>query len=80
MSKTASTFGSGIGAISSVFNLLDAGDHVVTTEDLYGVTHTFLKKVASRLKITSTFVEECTDVINIVKEIKENTKVRYCQL
>lgn len=64
-----------MGAISTIFNLLNAGDHVVTTNDLYATTHTYLKKIAVRLNITSTFVEDCTDNENIMKAFQPNTKV-----
>lgn len=50
-------FSSGMAAISSVFMLFSAGDHVVVAEDVYGGTFRFLTKVLSRMGISVTFVD-----------------------
>lgn len=68
-------FGSGMAAISSVFNLLKAGDHIVSSVDLYGGTGIYLKQVADRLNIKTTFVEDVTNPTNIENAIQENTRV-----
>jgi O-acetylhomoserine/O-acetylserine sulfhydrylase-like pyridoxal-dependent enzyme len=36
-------FGSGMAAISTIVNLLQAGDHIVSSVDLYGGTSVYLK-------------------------------------
>lgn len=41
-------FASGMAAIDTVMNLLDAGDHVIATEDLYGGTFRLFDKVKTR--------------------------------
>jgi cystathionine beta-lyase/cystathionine gamma-synthase len=46
--KFASAFGSGMAAIDAVFSLLDAGDHVLMTADVYGGTYRLLARVRSR--------------------------------
>jgi cystathionine beta-lyase len=50
-------FASGMAAISSVFMLFSAGDHVIVAEDVYGGTFRFLNKVLSRMGISVTFVD-----------------------
>ncbi|MFP3389602.1 trans-sulfuration enzyme family protein [Brevibacillus sp. SIMBA_040] len=50
-------FASGMAAISSVFMLFSAGDHVVVAEDVYGGTFRFLTRVLSRMGISVTFVD-----------------------
>ncbi|RNB54082.1 aminotransferase class I/II-fold pyridoxal phosphate-dependent enzyme [Brevibacillus gelatini] len=50
-------FSSGMAAISSVFMLFSAGDHIVVAEDVYGGTFRFLTRVLSRMGISFTFVD-----------------------
>lgn len=50
-------FASGMAAISSVFMLFSAGDHVVVAEDVYGGTFRFLTRVLSRMGIAVSFVD-----------------------
>lgn len=75
----ASAFSSGMGAISTVFNLLNAGEHVVTTADLYAGTDIYLKKIADRLTITTTFIKDPTEPINYEVALQANTKVQISQ-
>lgn len=57
-------FASGMAAISSVFMLFSAGDHVVVAEDVYGGTYRFLTKVLSRMNIDVTFVDTtCVEAV-----------------
>lgn len=62
-------------AISTVVNLLSAGDHIVSLVDLYGGTLTYLRNAADRLKITTTFVENTSDADKIGEAIQATTKV-----
>lgn len=62
-------------AISTVFNLLNAGDHIVSSVDLYGGTSIYLKQVADRFNIKTTFVTDVTDPANIEQAIQPNTRV-----
>lgn len=73
--KYGIAYGSGMAAISTVFNLLKTGDHIVTSADLYGGTKIYLNQVADRLNIQTTFVADVTDPIHIENAIQENTKV-----
>lgn len=68
-------FGSGMAAISTVVNLLSSGDHIVSLVDMYGGTLVYLKQVADRLGIKTTFVQDTTDPANIINAIQDNTKV-----
>ena len=54
--------------------MLSAGDHIVSMDDLYGGTNRFLRKVADRMNIKTTFVD-ARDPENVEKAIQENTKV-----
>ena len=41
-------FSSGMAAISTVFQMLKAGDHVITSEDIYGGTYDYFLNIASK--------------------------------
>ena len=53
----AFAFSSGMAAVSTVLMLLNAGDHVVVTDDCYGGTYRVLTRVFRRFGITATFVD-----------------------
>ena len=50
-------FGSGTAAIHAILTLLDAGDHVVAGENLYGGTHRLCDQVLSRFGLTFDYVD-----------------------
>ncbi|MFH0946406.1 MAG: cystathionine gamma-synthase [Planctomycetota bacterium] len=50
-------FSSGLAAVSTVLQLLEAGDHVVAGNDLYGGTRRLFEKVYARHGIRFTFVD-----------------------
>jgi cysteine-S-conjugate beta-lyase len=71
-------FASGMAAISTLFLLFSAGDHIVVSEDVYGGTFRVLSEVFSRLGIRSTFVD--TTNLEAVKEaITPSTKGIYIE-
>lgn len=55
--KHALAFASGLAATDAVLHLLDAGDHLVLSDDLYGGTFRLADKVFKRLGIAQTFVD-----------------------
>jgi cystathionine gamma-lyase / homocysteine desulfhydrase len=76
--KRGFAFGSGMAAITAVMMLLDSGDHVILTDDVYGGTYRVMSKVLNRLGIESTFVDT-TDVEQIEAALKPNTKALYVE-
>lgn len=74
MSTPGLTFASGLAASTTIVHLLSAGDHIVSMDDLYGGTNRYLRKVADRMNIKTTFVD-ATNPENVEKAIQENTKV-----
>ncbi len=53
----AAAFSSGMAAISTlILTLVAAGDHIVSTRDIYGGTFVLLNQILPRFKITTTFV------------------------
>ncbi len=67
--------GSGMAAISSsLFALLEAGDHLICSDAVYGPTNTFVRNILSKYNVENTIVN-ATDINNVKKAIKDNTKV-----
>src|SRR5512135_3858293 len=50
-------FASGMAAIDAVLSLLDAGDHVVCGENVYGGVHRLMDKVLARVGLSFSFVD-----------------------
>lgn len=73
-SNTGFAFSSGLAATTTITHLLNAGDHIVSMNDVYGGTNRYFSKVASRFGITTTFVD-CSNVELLEKAIQPNTKV-----
>lgn len=72
-------FSSGIGAISTtILTLCSSGDHIVSTNSIYGSTYAFLSKHCKRFGIETTFVDGA-NTENIRKAMKENTKIVYIE-
>ena len=77
--ESAIVFGSGMGAITStLLQLCKSGDHVVSSRTVYGGTYAFLKNFASKLNISTSFVD-ITDLNSIKNSINSNTKLIYCE-
>jgi cystathionine gamma-lyase len=71
-------FSSGMGAINTVLNLLEAGDHVVTGEDVYGGTHRIFTQVYEQYDVEFTFVD-MTDVGEIDAAMQSNTELLWLE-
>lgn len=77
--EAALGLGSGMAAISStLFGVLQNGDHLIVTKDVYGGTYHFLTTLAPRCGISFSLVD-CTDIDCIVKAIQPNTKAVYIE-
>jgi methionine-gamma-lyase len=77
--ESATVFGSGMGAITStLLQLCKSGDHIVSSRTVYGGTYAFLKNFASKLNITTSFID-ITDLESIKNSINSNTKLIYCE-
>ncbi|KAG1691835.1 Cystathionine gamma-lyase [Nymphon striatum] len=72
--KKAMTFSSGLAALTAVTNLLEAGDHLICMDDVYGGTNRFFRNVAMKHGIAISFID-CTNLDNITGAIRENTKM-----
>ncbi|HVE11849.1 MAG TPA: cystathionine gamma-synthase [Elusimicrobiota bacterium] len=71
-------FGSGTAAASTVIQLLDSGDHVVSCNDLYGGTYRLFTKVYQRFGLSFSFVDAC-DLAAVEKAITPKTKLLWVE-
>ncbi|MBM7542213.1 trans-sulfuration enzyme family protein [Amphibacillus cookii] len=70
---------SGMAAISSaILALVQTGEHLLVTKDIYGGTYNFLTHLAPRFGIDFDFVD-CTDGEAVQSAIKDNTKALYVE-
>src|SRR5690554_5863954 len=77
--QTANVTASGMGAITStLLQLCQSGEHVVSSRTIYGGTYAFLKNFAPRLGIESSFVD-ITDLEQVEQAITPKTRVLYCE-
>ncbi len=77
--EDAVLFSTGMSAIAtSLFSLLEAGDHVIVTDDAYKRTLDFCKTCLGRFNIEATFVGVC-DYDAIEEAIRPNTRVFFSE-
>ncbi len=72
-------FASGLAATASQLDTLDAGDHVLAMDDLYGGTHRLFRQVAKRSRgLTFSFVD-LTDLDAVAAAITDRTKLLWVE-
>ena len=71
-------FGSGCAATTTVMQLLDAGDHVIAGDDLYGGTYRLFTQVLARRGTEFSFVD-LTDASRLDAHVKPNTKMVWIE-
>lgn len=76
--KHGFTFSSGLAATTALTHLLNAGEHIVSMNDLYGGTNRYFRHVASRMNIQTSFVD-CTNPENVKNALKPNTKMVWIE-
>jgi cystathionine beta-lyase/cystathionine gamma-synthase len=72
------SFSSGLSAVDAVTRLLSAGDHIVSTDDVYGGVYRQFQQIHSRFDLSVTFVDSC-DPDNVKNAIKDNTKMIWIE-
>ncbi|MEQ8703932.1 MAG: cystathionine gamma-synthase [Phaeodactylibacter sp.] len=71
-------YGSGLAAMDAVLKLLNPGDEVVSTNDLYGGSYRLMTKVYARYGIKSTFVN-FNDLDAVRAAISDKTKLLWIE-
>ena len=77
--EIAIAFASGMGAISSaVLSHVGAGDHVVSSQAIYGGTNSLFNKYLPQYGVEVTYVDG-NDLDAVRGALRENTKIVYCE-
>ncbi|XP_001601960.1 cystathionine gamma-lyase [Nasonia vitripennis] len=76
--KHGLVFSSGLGATTTLMSLLEAGDHVICGDDVYGGTNRFFKLCASRQNIKTSFVD-ASNTENFINAIQPHTKMVWIE-
>jgi len=70
---------SGMAAATTIYlSLLSSGDHIISTDAIYGPARGVMEKQFTRFGFQSTYINT-TDIKAIEKEIRPNTKVLYIE-
>jgi cystathionine gamma-lyase len=75
----AFAFASGLAAIATVFELLDAGAHIVATDDIYGGTFRLLERVRKRSAGLRVSFADFTDLAAVERAITPETKLLWVE-
>ena len=76
--KAAFAFASGMAAIDAISTLLEAGDHVVVTDNTYGGTFRLFDKVLTRYGLEFSYVDT-SSVDLIAGAMRPNTKIVFVE-
>lgn len=76
--KYAICFSSGMGATDAVIRMLNPGDEVITSNDLYGGSYRLFRRIYEKYGIAFHFVD-MTDVQNIAAHINPNTRMLWLE-
>ncbi|MDR9365243.1 MAG: cystathionine gamma-synthase [Balneolaceae bacterium] len=71
-------FASGVAAIDAILKTLRPGDHVVSTNDLYGGTYRLFRQVFEPYGIEFSFID-MTDIDEVKSAIKDSTKLVWIE-
>ncbi len=77
--KQGYAFASGMAATATILELLDAGDHVIAMDDLYGGTFRLFDKVRKRSANIDFSFEDLSDLDTLEKALKPNTKMIWVE-
>src|SRR3954454_4061028 len=76
--KHGHCFASGMSAIDVVFRMLQAGDHVVAGENMYGGSYRLFSKVLEKFGLQFTYADT-SNVDAVRKALQPNTKVLFLE-
>ena len=72
------SFASGLAATDAIAKLFNTGDHIISSNDLYGGTYRIFTKVFGRFGLDFSFVD-MTDIANIEQAITPATKLIWIE-
>jgi cystathionine beta-lyase/cystathionine gamma-synthase len=74
----AHCFASGMSAIDTILKLLEAGDHVVVTDNTYGGTYRLFERVLRNFGVEFSYVDT-TEASNVEAALQENTRMVFIE-
>jgi cystathionine beta-lyase/cystathionine gamma-synthase len=77
--KHGFAFASGMAAISTIVELLDANSHIIVSDNVYGGSYRLFETVRNRTANLSCSYVDMTDVENIEAAIKPNTRMIWVE-
>lgn len=77
--KHGLAFSSGVAATSTILQMLDAGAHVIATDDLYGGTFRLFDKVFKRHGFSFSYVDPTKGAAAVEEAILPNTKLVWIE-
>jgi cystathionine gamma-lyase len=75
----AFAFGSGLAAIANILELLDAGAHVIATDDIYGGTYRLMHRVRQRSAGLKVGLADFTDLNAVEAAIRPETRMLWIE-
>jgi cystathionine gamma-lyase len=76
--KHAVSYASGMSTVDACLRLLSAGDHVVSSDDVYGGVSRLFNQILSRYELSFTYVDS-SNADNIREAIRPNTKMIWLE-
>ncbi|MCK4776582.1 MAG: PLP-dependent transferase, partial [Candidatus Krumholzibacteria bacterium] len=76
--KYGVSYASGLAAVDAVLRTLSSGDHVVSSDDVYGGVSRLFNRILSRFNLTFTYVDS-SNADNVKNAIKPNTKLIWVE-
>jgi cystathionine beta-lyase/cystathionine gamma-synthase len=76
--KAGFAFASGMAAIGAIATLLQAGDHVVVSDNTYGGTFRLFDKVLTRYQLTFTYVDT-SDLDAVARALLPSTRILFVE-
>ncbi|MDX1917736.1 MAG: PLP-dependent aspartate aminotransferase family protein [Candidatus Caenarcaniphilales bacterium] len=75
----ASATSSGMSAVTAVLSLFKAGDHVITTNDIYGGTHRLMAHILPRYGVEVSFLSTLNNPDLLKRTLKQNTRLVWIE-
>lgn len=76
--KQAITFSSGMAAVSTIFQLLSQGDHIIVSRNVYGGTYRVARRVFERQGIEFSFID-ARDPATVEAAIRPETRIVFIE-
>jgi cystathionine gamma-lyase len=77
--KSGFAFASGLAAIATVLEILEAGSHIIATDDIYGNTYRLFEKVRKHSSHIEVTYVDMTDIKAIAAAVKPNTRMIWLE-